>query len=179
LQASLSCPGVIARPGMVFVVVLIQRRGVAWRDATVPVVTARWWLTNYPVRRGLAVAFVIISCSPGGVVASAREQMAAPRSLVAFACHDTSGLDLGRRGRGPGGGWGRMPILSGWVWTVGCRISRHRLTVLSCPCRDGVCPRDGCPLSPSGVNGVCLSLLGHAYLTASSLSLSLPGGGDE
>jgi hypothetical protein len=76
-------------------------------------------------------------------------------------------------------GWGRMLILSGWVWTMGCRTGRHRLTVLSCPCMDGVYPRDGFPLSHGGVNGACMSLLGHAYLTASSLSLSLPGGGDE
>jgi hypothetical protein len=96
LQASPSCPDVIAHPGMVFVVVLIQCRGVACHDATMPVMTAllaQWWLINCPARRDLAVAFVIISCSLSGVVASAREQIAAPGSLAAFACHDTSGLD--------------------------------------------------------------------------------------
>ena len=36
LQATLSCPGIMARSGMVVVMILFARRGVAWRDATVP-----------------------------------------------------------------------------------------------------------------------------------------------
>jgi hypothetical protein len=39
------------------------------------------------------VAFIIVSCSPGGVVATMRELVAAPRSSVAFAGHGVGGLD--------------------------------------------------------------------------------------
>ena len=49
------------------------------------------------MRRDLAVAFVIVSCSPGGVVAIVREQVAAPGSLVAFAGRSVDGLDPGLR----------------------------------------------------------------------------------
>ena len=101
--AIMSCPSIIARSGMAVVVVLLPRRDVAWRDDTVSVVTAlltRWWFTNCPARRGLVVAFIIASCSPGGVVATVREQVAAPGSLAAFAGCDADGLDLRLRGRG-------------------------------------------------------------------------------
>ena len=40
LQVRLSCPGVSAHPGMVIVVVLLPCHGMAWRDATVLVITA-------------------------------------------------------------------------------------------------------------------------------------------
>ena len=40
LQASTSCPSVSACFGMVIVVVLLPRRGVAWRDTIVPIMTA-------------------------------------------------------------------------------------------------------------------------------------------
>jgi hypothetical protein len=40
-------------------------------------------------------------------------------------------------------------------------------------CRDGICPRDGCPFSPGGVSGACLSLLEQVHLMASDPSLSL------
>jgi hypothetical protein len=76
LQASPSCPGISACSSMVIVMVLLPHRGVVWHDATVPVVAAvlaRWWFTNCPVRCGLAVAFVIFSCPPGGIVAIVRE----------------------------------------------------------------------------------------------------------
>ena len=75
-QASLFCPGVNAHSGVVVVMVLLPRHGMAWRDATVPAVTALltwWWFTNCRARHGLAVAFVIIFYSPGGVVAIVRE----------------------------------------------------------------------------------------------------------
>jgi hypothetical protein len=62
---------------------------------------ARWWLTNRPARCGLAVAFVITSCSPGGVMVTMWGQVAAPRSLVAFVSRDAGGLDPGLRGQGP------------------------------------------------------------------------------
>jgi hypothetical protein len=96
LQASPSCPGVITRSsiGHHRGLAPTSRRGVA--DAIVPVVTtllAWWWFTNCPARCGLAVAFVIVSCSPGGVVAIVREQVAAPRSSVTFAGHDVDGID--------------------------------------------------------------------------------------
>jgi hypothetical protein len=103
LQASPSCPGVSTRSSMVIAMVLLQCRGVAWHDATVPVVMAllvRWWFTNYPARRGLIVAFVIISCSPGGIVATVWEQVATRRSSVTFVGCITSGLNPGLRGRG-------------------------------------------------------------------------------
>jgi hypothetical protein len=72
---------------MVIIVVSLPCHGVAWHDAIVPVVTtllAWWWFTNCPVQCGLAVAFVIVSYSPRGVVATIQEQVAAPMSLVAF-----------------------------------------------------------------------------------------------
>ena len=103
LQASLSCPGVVALSGTVVVVVLFPHHGVAGRDVTVPIMSAllaRRWFTNCPARRGLVVAFIIASCSPGGVVATVREQVAAPGSLAAFAGCDADGLDLRLRGRG-------------------------------------------------------------------------------
>jgi hypothetical protein len=53
------------------------------------------------MRCELVVAFVIISRSLGGVVASVREQVAAPGLLVAFAGRGVSGLDPGLWGRGP------------------------------------------------------------------------------
>jgi hypothetical protein len=61
---------------MVIVVVLLPRHAMVWRDATVPVVMTLlvwWWFTNCPARRGLAVAFIIITCSPSGVVATVWE----------------------------------------------------------------------------------------------------------
>jgi len=42
----------------------------AWRDALVLVMMAllaRWWFANCPVQQELAMAFIIISCSPHGV----------------------------------------------------------------------------------------------------------------
>ena len=36
LQATLSCPGIMARSGMVVVVILFARHGVAWHVAIVP-----------------------------------------------------------------------------------------------------------------------------------------------
>ena len=45
LQGRPPCLGVSARPGVVVVMVLCPHRGVVWRDATVPVMTAllvRW-----------------------------------------------------------------------------------------------------------------------------------------
>ena len=53
----------------------------------------RRWFANCPVRRDLAVAFVIVFCSSGGVVVTVREQVAAPGSSVAFAGRDVDGLD--------------------------------------------------------------------------------------
>jgi len=76
LQASLSFPSVSAHPGMVVLVVLPPCHSLAWHDPTVSVVMAllaRWWFTNYPAGRGLVVVFVIVSCSPDGVVATVRE----------------------------------------------------------------------------------------------------------
>ena len=86
---------------MVIVVVLLPCHGVAWHDATVLVVMALlawWWLTNYPAQHGLAVAFVIASCSPGGIVMTLREQVAAPGSSVAFVGRGVDGLDPRLRG---------------------------------------------------------------------------------
>jgi hypothetical protein len=40
-----------------------------------PIMTAllaRWWFTNFLARRDLVVAFVIVSCSLGGIVATVR-----------------------------------------------------------------------------------------------------------
>jgi hypothetical protein len=96
LQASMSCPGVIARSGIGHHRGLSppSRCGVA--DVAVPVVTALsawWWFTNCPARCGLAVAFVIVSYSPGGVVATVQEHVAAPRSSIAFAGLDVDGLE--------------------------------------------------------------------------------------
>jgi hypothetical protein len=104
LQASPYCPIIIARSGMVIIIVLLPRRNVAWHDAIVSVMTAllaRWWFTNYPVRCSLVVAFVVISCPLGGSVAAVKEQVASPGSSIAFAGRDDSGFDPGVRGRGP------------------------------------------------------------------------------
>jgi hypothetical protein len=68
LQASLSYPDIMARSGLVIIVILFARRGLAWHDATVPATVAL-----------LAV----------------REQVAAPRSSVAFVGCDADGLDPG------------------------------------------------------------------------------------
>jgi hypothetical protein len=79
-------------------------RDMAWRSTTVSVVSAllAWrWFTNCPVWCGLATSFVIVSCSPGGVVATVREQAAALGSLVAFSGRDAADLDPGLPGRGP------------------------------------------------------------------------------
>jgi sigma54-dependent transcription regulator len=83
---------------MVVVVILFARRGVAWRDATVPSVAAllaRRWFANYPASHDLAGAFVIVFCSSGGVVATVRGQVATPASSVAFASRDADGLNPG------------------------------------------------------------------------------------
>jgi hypothetical protein len=40
LQASLSYPGIMARSGLVIIVILFAHRGLAWRDATVPAAVA-------------------------------------------------------------------------------------------------------------------------------------------
>ena len=75
LQGRSSFPSISACSGVVVVIVLFPRRGMALRDSIVPVVTsllARWWFAICPVRYELAVAF-IISRSPGGVMASVRE----------------------------------------------------------------------------------------------------------
>ena len=104
-QSILSCLGVIVRSSMVILVVvmiLLPRCDVSWRSATVPAVTAllaRWWFTNCPARCGLAVAFIIVFCSPG-VVVTVREQVAALRSLVAFPGCGAAGLDPGWPGQG-------------------------------------------------------------------------------
>jgi hypothetical protein len=77
---------------------------VAWCDATVPVMTAllaQWWFTNCLARRDLVVAFVIVSCSPGGIVATVRVHVVALGSLVAFVGRSTNGIDRGLRGQGP------------------------------------------------------------------------------
>ena len=103
-QPSMSFPGISTKFGMVFIMVLLPRRGMAWRDATMPVVMAllaQWWFTNYPARHGLTMAIVIILCPPGGVVAIVREEVAALGLLVIFASCSAGGLDLGLRGRGP------------------------------------------------------------------------------
>jgi hypothetical protein len=61
----------------------------------------RWWFTNCPARRGLAMAFVIISCSPGSVVVTRQEQIAALGSSVVFVGRDVGDLDPRLRGHGP------------------------------------------------------------------------------
>jgi hypothetical protein len=56
---------------MVVVMVLCPCHGTGWRGAIVLAVMtllARWWFANHPMRRDLAVAFIIVSCSPEGVV---------------------------------------------------------------------------------------------------------------
>jgi hypothetical protein len=56
---------------LVVVMVLCPHRGMGWYGAIVPVLVAlltRWWFASHPVRRGLAVASVIVSWSPGGVI---------------------------------------------------------------------------------------------------------------
>jgi hypothetical protein len=63
--------------------------------AIVLAVLALWaqrWFANYPSRRGLIVAFVIVSCSPSGIVATVRGQMAASRSQVITSGHDARGF---------------------------------------------------------------------------------------
>ena len=95
LQGMPSCLGISAHLDVVVVMVLFPRRTMVWHDATVSVVMAllaQWWFTNYPARRSLAVAFIIITCSPSGVVATVWEQVAAPESLVSFAGRDVRGL---------------------------------------------------------------------------------------
>jgi hypothetical protein len=70
----------------------------ACHDATVLAMTTLlswWWFTNYIATRDLVVAFVIVSCSLGGVVVIVWEQVAAPESSIAFAGHSASGLDPG------------------------------------------------------------------------------------
>lgn len=69
------------------------QRGMAWchsasRVGTVGMVVVHQLL----VRRGLAMACVIVSCSSGGIVAIVRELVAAPKSWVTF---------LGRAGPRP------------------------------------------------------------------------------
>jgi hypothetical protein len=76
LQGRSSCLGVSVCPGMVVVMVLFPHCSMAWHDAIVSGVTALltpWGSTNCPVQCELAVAFVIVSCSPGSVVATVRE----------------------------------------------------------------------------------------------------------
>ena len=76
LQGRSSFPSISTCSGVVVVIVLFPRCGMALRDATVPVVTAllsRRGFDGYLVRRELAVAFVIVSWSPGGIVAIVRE----------------------------------------------------------------------------------------------------------
>jgi hypothetical protein len=80
LQASLSCLDVTTCSGMVVVMILFTRCDMAWHDATAPVIAAlsAWrWFTNCPARRGLAAVFVIVFCSPVGIVAIVREHVAA------------------------------------------------------------------------------------------------------
>ena len=84
LQASLSCLGIVACSGTVVVVVLFPCCDVARCDTTVSVVEAllaRRWFTNYPAQCGLVVVFVIVSCSPGGIMAIVLEQVATFGSL--------------------------------------------------------------------------------------------------
>ena len=67
----------------------------AWRGAIVLIVMAllAWqWFIHCPVLRGVIVAFVIISCSPSGVMMIVREQAAALGSLIAFPGHGAIGL---------------------------------------------------------------------------------------
>jgi hypothetical protein len=133
-------------------VVLLPCRGMAWRDATVPFIMALlawWWFTNYSAQHDLVTAFIIISCSPSGIMAIVWEQVAAPGSLVAFIGHSASGLGLGLRSQNPRrlgrprksrpglctpsrSRWSRTLVLLGWIWTVGCRTGHHRLAMLSC-----------------------------------------------
>jgi hypothetical protein len=57
------------------VMALCPRHNMVWCDATVPVVMAllaQWWFTNRPVRRGLTVAFVVISYFSRGIVVTVR-----------------------------------------------------------------------------------------------------------
>jgi hypothetical protein len=61
----------------------------AGRDGTVGTTV----FTDYPVWCGLAVAFVIVSCSPSGIVVTVREQVAVLRSWVAFLGHSIADLD--------------------------------------------------------------------------------------
>jgi hypothetical protein len=87
LQGRPSCLCISVRPGMVIVMISCPHRGMVWRDATVSIASAllaRWWFANRPIRHELAVAFIIVSCSPDGVVATVREQVATPRSSVAL-----------------------------------------------------------------------------------------------
>jgi hypothetical protein len=71
LQGRSSCLGVSARPGVVLHGLVLT----SWHDAIVPVVMAllaQWWFASCSMRRELVVAFIIISCSLGDIVASVR-----------------------------------------------------------------------------------------------------------
>jgi hypothetical protein len=94
------------------------------------------------------VAFVIVFCSPGGVVATTREQVAASRSWVALLGHGARGLDLDHEVKAPSGlvGLGSQGRGSATHSVVGgavrpscrggfrrqCRTRHHRPAVLSC-----------------------------------------------
>jgi hypothetical protein len=81
--------------------VLCPCRGMVWRNATVPMVTtllARCWFASCPVRRELAVAFIIVSRPSGGIstgVGSFSHVVGCPAS------HEADDHDPELQGRGP------------------------------------------------------------------------------
>jgi hypothetical protein len=153
------------------VMVLCPHHGMGWRSALEPVVMAllaRWWFTDRPVRCGLAMVFIIISCSPGGIV---HELAAVPGSsvvllvvepltmILSFGVVTFIGLaSLGSqdRSREPHpmvggavrsshravfGRWFTVPVVTArWCCLVYGVLQGRRLF------------RDGCPLGPSGLS---------------------------
>jgi hypothetical protein len=121
-QSIRSCLGIIVRPGLVLimvVVILFPHRGTTWHDAIVPImaaVLARWWFANYPTQHDLVVAFIIVSYSPEDIVATITELVVALGSLVAFPSRGATCLDPGWPGRGPQ--W------SGWSCEVKAGVVR-------------------------------------------------------
>jgi hypothetical protein len=76
-------------------------------------------------------------------------------------------------------GWGRTPILLVHTWMVGRHTDRHRLVVLSCPCRSmrGWClSLRGYHLSPCRVCGAYLSFVKVSVLDRTWSLLILPEG---
>jgi hypothetical protein len=71
LQGRSSCLYVNTRQNMVVIMVFCAHHSMGRRGVTVPAVSAllaRWWFVSRPMRRDLAMAFVIISWSPEGIV---------------------------------------------------------------------------------------------------------------